>query len=724
VSDTKEASLSGVFVVPGGVIVSGNALTTTVWVEGARASDTVGDAALRADYEGIAQDEAVLTIVGVESMRWLGRGNSLNDDDNLDACPNANGTNAVRVFPGARATSTALALNTVDLETRLTVAPPEPLSIRLRAFDVDDPTTHSGPVDDETSPEDNRGSAGSLRCGRFVDSGADHVDLVFGPTTRTLRTRFEVSMQPGDNFKVVGNGDPDFLSQLENDDRLTTATAEDGQRIHNIHVPGSIADREVGEADHYCTRDTLTVWRFLHVELDSMEVVATTGTQSNVVYGNVTAIHSSATGLATSLTLSVNLATGLPSGADDSANLDGTPPGNGRFENGFLCVGIGAGMTTTSMLDGNGGQFVQQRAGISIPFETRNTSETPFKGLHQIHNQGESLMFKATTAYAWISWLCIILSFLPSAQGHDNTVSKEAAAILAEAKATGRVASFALSDHASSISQFLAPKLTDIRDPSVRINLIMNCVDIERLHPSHPIYKTRSDNYGLRDALVESFLTDSSRRDIYASSLLDLYNLDDLTTAAEKLCPPIRAREVGINDDSVFILYAILSKENSKDVQERCHETLKKHSKWTTIPHAILARYGDKASEDWLIGRIAELQGTYGDMEITRLEKALVCANTRRIAGACADQLRTNDPIYYAGGVMISKRHLFAKILGKMFRDAPTYPFPNKMPDWTSESYKRLETWCTENLGVRYPKEPVVLPGADYFLKRQKRDNN
>ena len=118
--------------------------------------------------------------------------------------------------------------------------------------------------------------------------------------------------------------------------------------------------------------DMLTVWRRLHIEVDSMGAVT-----SNYVTGNITGIAGSSTA-ATSLTLSVNLRTGLTP-ADNSANLSSTPSGNGRFENGYIVIGTNS-VKTTNTVTANGDTFVSGTS-FSIPAQIATNNATNSVGL-------------------------------------------------------------------------------------------------------------------------------------------------------------------------------------------------------------------------------------------------------------------------------------------------------------------------------------------------------
>jgi hypothetical protein len=113
----------------------------------------------------------------------------------------------------------------------------------------------------------------------------------------------------------------------------------------------------------------LSVWRKLHVEVDSMAAVPNSGSQANTVSGDITEISAGGASLLVSATL-----------RDLSPDLDSPPsppppgPGNGRFENGVIFVGQTA--TTTYPVASNGSNFVVATtiAPFTLPFSMVNST--------------------------------------------------------------------------------------------------------------------------------------------------------------------------------------------------------------------------------------------------------------------------------------------------------------------------------------------------------------
>jgi hypothetical protein len=352
---TTEYVLGSPLVVPDDFRVEGEFLITNLYAEGVSPHREPRQTQFRMIYDQIPQcpDEAALTIIGIDEIRWAGKNNSRNDDNTLDADPNHPAgllPAAWRVFPDARLVGGVPEANfrdTVDVKVKLTVKPVEGVNIYFDSFDVDDPSQDHPPVDDEAAAEDNRGLIPSA-SGQFTGEAGGILERNFDEQEETFE--FQVSHQPGDNFRLAANGDRDFLTDLENNDASLGANNADKLRIVNAHVRGTPVQREVREQTNY-TSEILTVWRFLHVEVDSMGVVT-----GNEVTGSI--IDMSPKNSATANRLIVN-----NSLADGSRDLSSVPAQNGRFEHGRLTI---SGRAAPLVIKGNGTDFVENLAGLNI----------------------------------------------------------------------------------------------------------------------------------------------------------------------------------------------------------------------------------------------------------------------------------------------------------------------------------------------------------------------
>lgn len=173
------------------------------------------------------------------------------------------------------------------------------LPIYFKSYDVDDPT---GLIDDN-----NNDLTIDIPLNGSIDDGISDGD-------NTVEVDFIVTMHPGDNFKVFASTNQSLLQNLS-DAYVENAIDPTGATIVPLLQPLS--------------SDRLTVWRYVHVERDSMTAVANAlPSEENFVQGNIIAIDQAAQQAHVDIVL-----------RDSSDDLDSAIPRNGRFENGMLTTG-------------------------------------------------------------------------------------------------------------------------------------------------------------------------------------------------------------------------------------------------------------------------------------------------------------------------------------------------------------------------------------------------
>lgn len=172
-------------------------------------------------------------------------------------------------------------------------------TVYFRNFDLDDPSTDAPPLD----PNSN---AGDDNRGRVNGSSAGQLNVISAPTNSNgiATVEFTVTMQPGDNFAVAASTDQNQLNNITVDG----TELRDGSGNALPVESGTLGDPAV-------RTQMLTVWRRLHIEVDSMGIV-----QNNFVNG--TFAGSATFNSSTPQTISIN------------GTLDA-----GQFENGRLVVG-------------------------------------------------------------------------------------------------------------------------------------------------------------------------------------------------------------------------------------------------------------------------------------------------------------------------------------------------------------------------------------------------
>lgn len=203
----------------------------------------------------------------------------------LDNNPNVGG--GLRIFPDKQTSTDTLNRALVQLKAQVQPAV-SGTTVYFRVFDVPDPSVPNSP------PNDNNGvpNFGTLSAGSAVTDA-----------TGTAVVTFTVTMQPGDNFVGAASTNASQLNAVN-------ATAQGLRNAAGNPLPDGISSMT----------PMLTVWRRLHVEIDSMAAV-----QGNTVTGNITGYSQN------ELTVDTNLDNG-------SFNLDSVPQGNGRFENGYITI--------------------------------------------------------------------------------------------------------------------------------------------------------------------------------------------------------------------------------------------------------------------------------------------------------------------------------------------------------------------------------------------------
>lgn len=190
----------------------------------------------------------------LEKVEWAQK------DSALDTNPNAGG--GTRIFAGKTAPNDTVNRQSVLLRAKLKTATAN-ITVHFRIFDVDDPSANSSPVDDESNVADNRGGWSQPANTAVTNSQG------------IAEVSFDVSMQPGDNFRAVATiADPQALNSI-------SAKQNDGTSARLVDGSGTILQ----SSPTLQITEMLTVWRHIHIETDSMGPVS-----GNTLAGNVTAV--------------------------------------------------------------------------------------------------------------------------------------------------------------------------------------------------------------------------------------------------------------------------------------------------------------------------------------------------------------------------------------------------------------------------------------------------
>jgi hypothetical protein len=176
----------------------------------------------------------------------------------------------------------------------------------------------TAPIDDDTgltnTGNDNRGSP---KSGTFKATSA------LTDASGIATVNFTTTMQPGDNFAVAASTNTTYLGTVKIDGTSLKDNA-------NTPIPATLACSS--SAVNACRTEMLTVWRRLHLEVDSMA-----SANGNNVTGNISSAVTITNGINT---LTVNPVT------------PATPLELNRFENGRLAIIDSAGKVKSFKLVG------------------------------------------------------------------------------------------------------------------------------------------------------------------------------------------------------------------------------------------------------------------------------------------------------------------------------------------------------------------------------------
>jgi len=214
------------------VVISadGSGQSDPFWIRGAK----LGESVFSACASRCIINPTDIAVVNVASMEFEPM------DSPLDANPNAGG--GLRIFPDK--TSPNDTVNRRAVRVKATISMPiAGVQVYFKAFDVDDPSTDDSIVD-PTGPagNDNR--------------GAQNLDTVVSAPTDangTAEIILNTTVQPGDNYRIAA-----------------ACTDYDLQPLHGQGTDVLDGGGAALPTDHANVTPMITVWRRVHIEVDSM----------------------------------------------------------------------------------------------------------------------------------------------------------------------------------------------------------------------------------------------------------------------------------------------------------------------------------------------------------------------------------------------------------------------------------------------------------------------
>jgi hypothetical protein len=215
----------------------------------------------------------------------------------IDGNPNMG--NGRRIFPDKESPTDAMNRKIVKVTATLSSTTGQAnVKVTFKTFDVDDPSTSLVIDPNGDSGDDNNGSPKRGTLSNNINDVGTSDTITVGPDENGVSVAYlTVTMQPGDNFAVAASIDATYLNNV----------SVEGTGLKHI-TDGTLPTAKAKRTE------MLTVWRRLHIEVDSMGAVT-----GNKVEGTLTETKKIGIGNQT-INLSVN---------DLEVN---------RFENGNLVI--------------------------------------------------------------------------------------------------------------------------------------------------------------------------------------------------------------------------------------------------------------------------------------------------------------------------------------------------------------------------------------------------
>ncbi len=248
-------------------------------LEAAEGTPPVGELAVSpyVSFPGVSvrMDPAVRKIVAeITSIQWATHSNAQTAAELYDSGVD------IQAHPDATSPGGSLRPN-VDVLVQVT---PQiaGISIVIESLDVDDPSDDDGPIDADPAPIDYNYMY--MRPENGIDNlggvGAGSLDATPRETDANgqIRVTFDMGAQPGNNFRVVAGGRQEDLDRVlarSADPNSEVFYDNDGNGIFNPEAYGGYEGGDLTLSETMSVRNLvatrrLTVWRYLHVEVDSM----------------------------------------------------------------------------------------------------------------------------------------------------------------------------------------------------------------------------------------------------------------------------------------------------------------------------------------------------------------------------------------------------------------------------------------------------------------------
>lgn len=237
---------------------AGNGRTPNFYLKGRlKSSGTTSISASSDNHFAVASQTIPMSVSNITFFEWVPYSNAYP----LDANPNSGG--GLRLFADKNSpyeTDNAQPWRLAGLKVRISPAVAG-MNVRLKIFDVDDPSSDNAVDPNGSSGNDNRAGTVGMTANLITNANGEAV------------LYYTISSQPGDNYRAAA-----VLSSLP----ITSGTVA-RQLLDSVTIDGIGFSSSSGDVQYATSTNSspatlvgspmLTVWRRLHIERDSMGIV-------------------------------------------------------------------------------------------------------------------------------------------------------------------------------------------------------------------------------------------------------------------------------------------------------------------------------------------------------------------------------------------------------------------------------------------------------------------
>jgi hypothetical protein len=270
------------------VSFSGNVMNQNLRIKGVTESSQVDNIIIEAKYTTRVLKSDMFTVATISTLEFVEFDATYKEIDDNPGNGITDSDIGKRIFPDK--------LNVADVGTTTdrslvkivaTISPAIPnAKVNFRTYDLDDPSATATPIDTTgSSGDDNNGGVNDgtttprkagLLSGTGCTTSTDRLKDCLTDSSGIYQATLKTTMQPGDNFAIVASLTDDYLTGI-------TFNSTDGTKLvdsTNKAIP--ISGARNSDNVQAIRTQMLTVWRSLHIEVDSMGQA-----HENYVRGNI-----------------------------------------------------------------------------------------------------------------------------------------------------------------------------------------------------------------------------------------------------------------------------------------------------------------------------------------------------------------------------------------------------------------------------------------------------